>query len=411
MKSSEFGQTAEYEAVMARFTNLYEKELEEIRKAIDFEELGLNGHPFVHQDSDQNLTKKEKHLLTDVALRWSALTEEVKAWDYGQNGCRAMAECAAMKRMDFVMSLYRKHFLSVHVYGDKDEDGSTDYLSIFLNALKGYDSVFLLNDYHHILGEHANADLSGHRNCKHEAPESECGHVLFRNYRDNEQQRDEQKQFDSYLNGLDFAERNVLEISSKMHTLINHRLDDRAIQRRAERAEKDEHNKFVIEAEEKKAKKEEKGHVHELKHILRANRVSESVCNSFDATLKEEEYDTEAVLSDLVDPDNDPFNNYPQSNILPLFKHSKFTAKLVKKHLGGGHRDDQQIGTFTFGFRTFLYWRCFKGRSDYNKAKHSSLKDECLNNSIYPMPLSAFNDFLVKSYEAASFKSAERGNC
>lgn len=110
--------------------------------------------------------------------------------------------------------------------------------------------------------------------------------------------------------------------------------------------------------------------------------VSQPDCEKFIKYLKENNYDSETVLHDLIEEEEDPFNEFKESNLFPKLKNSEFLTKIVKKHLGGKRNDDDKLPQFQFGEEKWYFWKYYKNWNNYNVAKHSNLKDECINNKI-----------------------------
>ena len=125
--------------------------------------------------------------------------------------------------------------------------------------------------------------------------------------------------------------------------------------------------------------------------------VKQPDCEKVIEYLMENKYDSETMLEDLIDEEADPFNEFKDSNLFPMLKNSKFLTKIVKKHLGGKRNDDDKLPQFQFGEQKWYFWKCFKNWNSYNVAKHSNLKDECLNNKIHSMSLERFIKMLAKA--------------
>ena len=143
--------------------------------------------------------------------------------------------------------------------------------------------------------------------------------------------------------------------------------------------------------------------------------VSQPDCEKFIKYLKENKYDSETVLDDLIDEEEDPFNEFKDSNLFPMLKKSKFLTKIVKKHLGGKRKDDDKLSQFQFGEQKWYFWKYYKNWSNYNVAKHSNLKDECINNEIHSISFDRFMKMLAKavllrqSKKGRSLKATNQG--
>ena len=125
--------------------------------------------------------------------------------------------------------------------------------------------------------------------------------------------------------------------------------------------------------------------------------VSQSDCENIIDYLNENKFDSETVLDDLIDGEDDQFNEFKDSNLFPILKNSKFLTKIVKKHLGGNSNDDDNLPAFQFGECAWMYWKHYKDWNSYNVAKHSNLKEECINNKIHSISLDRFMKMLAKA--------------
>ena len=125
--------------------------------------------------------------------------------------------------------------------------------------------------------------------------------------------------------------------------------------------------------------------------------VPQSVCDELLEFLNKNNFDSETVLDDLIDDEEDSFNEFKDSNLFPMLKNSKFLTKIVKKHLGGKRNDDDKLPPFQFGERRWYFWKHYTDWNNYNVAKHSNLKDECINNKIHSISLDRFAKMLAKA--------------
>ena len=434
-----FGQTDAFKEVMSHVNTFYLDTLAQIRKRIDAKVLEFDADAFEQQRSANKLAPKEAVLVARVAMAWQALSAQC-----GDEECVGAgdAECAALQRLWFVMRLYREHLLGAVVYDEKKKTG-VDYVSLFEAALRGYDCVRLLDDFEHLKLRHDAKELQPLKNCAREGADSECCHVLLRQFREarSEHKSDDAQPaaslspFEAYVRGLDGAQRTLIEVSSKLHTFLNHRDDDDEIEdldalnqvirrRRSQRKRlsaspsAEQHSKFVMEAlQQQSVEKEEQGHIDGIAAILSklGLHIDDEHSEAFVRRLALEAYDTDAVLLDVLDP-NDEYNNYASSNLFSWLECSKYAMKRIKQHLGAAHRDDDKLGEFAFGFARFYYWRCDEDQPAYNVLKYYSLKDECVNNKIYAIGLEQFDEFLVKahlyaqSWRARSIISEDEGS-
>ena len=316
--------------------------------------------------------------------------------------CTGISECAAMKRIEFVMSLYDEH---------REKATMQTYASLLIDSLgDDYGCIKLLSDYQHLRREHgADSELKQNSKCSR----SDCATV------------DEQDVMES----LRDDERQVLEISSKVHWFLNHKeqtLDEddqtehqrdslyqktkiRALnwRKKQDAADKPQTqiSKFVMEMESAQTTEIKAGHIDELREML-VIRMPETEVDAILFGLAANHFDSDAILCDLGEDDvgNDQYNDYEQSRLFPLLQSSKQLAKTVIAHFGGRRRDDALIGEFQFGFSRFYYWTHWKESPEHNEAKYQSLKEECLNNQIFSIPISKFHQFTMKAYMYAKSK-------
>ena len=136
--------------------------------------------------------------------------------------------------------------------------------------------------------------------------------------------------------------------------------------------------------------------------------ISQSDCAKFSTFLVQNKYDSETILDDLIDDENDPFNAFKDSNLFPMLTNNKFLTKVVKRHLGGNRNDDDKLPQFQFGEKMWFFWKETKYRyaDQFNVAKHSNLKGECINNKIHSISLERFLQILTK---AMLLKKSKKG--
>eukprot|EP01084_Bolivina_argentea_P269801 458633_1 len=114
------------------------------------------------------------------------------------------------------------------------------------------------------------------------------------------------------------------------------------------------------------------------------------------------DFDSDAVIDELCDIDQDPFNHYTHSYLfLSYLNANKFYAKLIKEHLQVKHNDSDPIVQFSFGpVDIFKYNTYFRDKCDtyIDSASYGSLKEECLNNNIHVMLIGTFNSLVEKAF-------------
>merc|ERR1719242_2139067 len=158
---------------------------------------------------------------------------------------------------------------------------------------------------------------------------------------------------------------------------------------------------------EKESEKKEDRRMEELGESLKANGISDVQWNQFERVLITECYDSEAILNDLDDGDDDPFNLYSESNLFPIIQRNLFFAKIIKKHFGSKHVDDHKVPSFSFGKERLYHTDRYKDRPGYiGSPKYGSLKEECLQNRIYPMKMKQFAVFM---FEAVIYRNSRKG--
>eukprot|EP01084_Bolivina_argentea_P284827 488249_1 len=137
------------------FNDFYDKELQEIKTDIDLKELELSYDIFVNsKNMDTNISQQ----INEILLEWFGLKKELQFFDeekkeneqkpveFEDIQCVNIYKCAVRKRMEFLMNIFKKHFLTKYVYANdaKDTNDTVEYVDIFEHALKGYTAVNLL---------------------------------------------------------------------------------------------------------------------------------------------------------------------------------------------------------------------------------------------------------------------------
>ena len=296
MNGSEHLRAGEYEILVARFNAFYANALENIKNGIDASSLGVFGNPFATESATAAMSKmaaltpKQQKSATRTALRWHSLCSEQQTQPFAcstRDGVGA-EDCAVLRRVKFVMALFRAHWLDSDGDSDGDSDAAKDFdfVWLFETALRDYDALHLLNDYEHLRAEHSAKELQRHRDCKFEAEsDSECGHVLLRKWRRQKQNENENANSKAFLNlkALSLSQRTVLELAAKVHALLSHQRGDGDGDAQREREHKDEdgdgdgaeeQSKFVMDALSQPSQRSEKekakrGRIGGLARILR----------------------------------------------------------------------------------------------------------------------------------------------
>eukprot|EP01083_Nonionella_stella_P055402 146159_1 len=419
-KLSTFLNESEYKEIQEIFNTFYGAAMDKIKHSIDSTQLGLSSGVFVNE---KNMKRNQWLKMSQLSLKWQMLADEhkyekekeEKVSQFEDLYCSDFVKCQIRKRVQFVMSLYKDHFLKQFVYGEDDAKGM-QYIEIFENALDGYTATDLLNDYFHIESYHGqDQDL---RDCKYGVDDGDgvhgdiiCCTLLWREERElshrNGKRRNNSynKRFRQYLKPLDRKQQNILEISSKMHSFINHYAPKQQKQSKY-RYKPHKYNKFVNEIaceneinEEKLENEATMFITDDLAKELHANGLSIKRCNHLMNELYENEYDSDAVIDDLSS-NNDPCNQYKYSQIYQTFltNQDKYFIKVMKKYFGLKPNDDDKVTTFELGRYETKYWQYFKNYEQYaDKPKYQSLKDECLNNIIHTMDIGTFYEVLERA--------------
>ena len=435
MKATQYGQSKEYTKLIESFYSFYNKILASITKNIDTKQLELKESIFPDKTAS-NLNPTLTKVLNQIALEWSTINDlyhdpSVATKD---NQCDLVKHCRRSQRIIFIMKIYKTYFLSKYVYPYFDandaekitvDNTKPDFIDIFNHALKGYSVIDLLNDFMHIYDVHLKAQQILYKDCKNQNKNVNynnwvpcCNYLLNRNRRyqiRKERQPTDDNEFDTYIKQLDHTGRNLIELCSKIHTAINHTSFDhqhpktvskvrplnwRAIAIKEEDAK---FNKFINEVNGKNTTQNKHNNPMDgLYDLLQKNGLTKTECVQFVNSLSNDEYDTDSVLYDVED-------GYKNSNIYQLLNKNKFQLSAIYNYFTA-------LPPFTFGKRIFKYWSSFsKHRSFIKKPKYSSLKQECLNNTIFPIQLTIFNQILNKSYiytislKGKRFKARNKG--
>eukprot|EP01083_Nonionella_stella_P059374 155337_1 len=96
-------------------------------------------------------TKQSTNIrLKKIAMEWHGLmTEnEAKEAEFEDTCSGDLMDCSVCKRVEFVMSLYKKYFLLKYVYKKKTYL-DIEFVDVFLHSLGDYGGIELMNDAHH----------------------------------------------------------------------------------------------------------------------------------------------------------------------------------------------------------------------------------------------------------------------
>ena len=432
VKSHDFVDDEQSEYLCSKFKEMYKGFAQDLQSNLDVNELGLSKEYFVSETSDGTLKGKKSKLFTEIAMKWNALELGIKEIDREIVSSELRGDRVA-KRIEFVMDLFDRYFLKEFVDGKGDGKISDNvlYIDIMAECLSDYDGIALIDDLNYIRDHEGDIRSVIGTYCDRidgDDGSGECIGEMMRKYRESERTKiEDDTEFDGkdigfkeFVNGLGLRERNLLETSTKIHSLICHQIHDEDGDEK-EDGDQDEvdgidmkqqskeqmkgrtealSSKFVNEVEtEKKSENIEVKRMEDLADSLRANGLSDGDCTRLVKMLLAQNYDSETIIDDLVDEEADPSNLYPDSNLFPILQNNLFLAKTTKKHFGSKRNDDDPIPPFTFGRDKLYHWEYFKDRPGYVGApKHMNLKKECLRNRIHAMSMEQFSRMLFAAF-------------
>ena len=409
--------------IVNKYKVMYQDLTEKIRQNVDQRQLGLDVDLPVFDDEQGPCQGSNIKLFTGITLKWSAQCLGVGSDDLALD-CTDSDKCRAMKRIVFIMDLFGKHFLKHYRLGmdSKDGEGDTNFIKIFTHCLSDYDVIALLNDLEHIR-DHNDSIPSMH--CQHGTNSEQCFGETMRQYRGNDSDESMDGALKEYLDRLSLNERTVLNTCSRIHSFIYHEdhFEETVEDNEKEgsmhksrpitaRLKKGMSSKFVNEINERKSENVESKRMDTLFTDLERNGFSTWKRGAFMAELCAQQYDSDAIVDDLVDEENDPFNHYKDSNLFPLIQHNPFLAKNIKKHFNIKGNDDDELSPFSFGKNRLYHWKGntsyrFENRPGYvGSPRHGSLKEECLNNTIHQMTMREFSEMLNSAF---MFRQCDKG--
>ena len=257
--------------------------------------------------------------------------------------------------------------------------------------------------------------------------------------------------FDKYIRGLTPTEVNLLQICSRIHTRLNHteqqqkpaggeeeeqeeeregeeekaaeevvkkRNKIRSLISRDSREGMDtKYNKFVNEVEIKKEEKQEKEEEEEeeegkcglsdgIIEILSKNGYSLDKAKLLFDTLKNEGYDTDSIIFDLTD-DNDQNLSFINSFLFKKYIKNKYIIKQIKKIWNIKKNDSDYLPSFKFGSSLFRHWQHYQTDPRFiQRGKFSNLKDETLNNDIHSIDIDLWQEIMES---AIIYSKSQRG--
>ena len=443
MKPEHVESKANLEEIKAKFNTMYCGVLESMQINLDKNQLGLQKDLFLTDSIDTEATKTKLSVFNEIKLKWNALDLGVKESEF-ECDCADVDQCRPLKRIEFIMDLFERYFLRQVVDGKGVGKMSADvlYIGIMTECLSDYNGIALIDDLYHIRGHKEDVRSVIGTFCDRiddDDGSGECIGEIMRMYRDCERtEKVDDTEYDEMdvgfkdlVNGLALRERNLLETATKIHSFICHEvhvedadekedgvleLDGVEIKQQSKtqqmgRGAEALSSKFVNEmglvgSGENSEKLEEK-RMGDLTETLRANGLSDDQCTRILKELQSQCYDSETIVDDLVDEENDRFNLYRQSNVFSILHRNLYFAKITKKHFGATNNDDDKLPPFSFGKHRLYHWEYFKSRTGFvTVPNHGSLKEECLQNNIHPMTLKQFTTML---YAAFTLRQSRKG--
>ena len=394
--------------LLRRFDVVYGFGVKQLQCALDQTHCGLASGSLLKDNVHSEWSDEKKtNLFIKTAAEWRVMAEEQTKNGEGQ--CRGTGQCAVSHRISFIMEMFREHFLTQIVYKeDAEEPAESQYLELFTQCLGEYGALSLLNDFDHLRTEHALNINEQLRDCQVPGPHTQCSRTLrtLRERRDTAKatgtpQKDENSATTKWLHSLDERQRFVLEISMKTHSFLNHSIAEE------DGDQKDEEmlngdgatmtagntvSKFVNEMDGGTEHKEQTTKMDDLDQVLKRGGVSKAKCGSIFKWLRTEQFDTETMRYDLKGTLED---HAEDSNVLSVFKGNQSQRLRVNRQFMFHF---EALKSFTFGYCHFFPWKYFENRPAYiKKPKYGNLKEECLNNEMYPISLKVFKRILVKA--------------
>merc|ERR1719474_299244 len=362
-----------HEDLMIRFDEMYKNKVAEIQMKVDRQHFGFDVN-FLRQNKERKVEKEEMKLFIETAMKWSSMMEAEEAME-GEDRCRETGQCPASNRIAFIMDLFSEHFLNQMVYRKEDEEPEeSHYLDLFTECLSEYDAVSLLNDYDHIKAEHDRKANDRLRHCQHIGPYTKCSRSL-RLLRENMVAADDENlRYYEFAKGLDHRQRVLLEITCKVHSFLNHSIDD-------DDEEKEEvippemsmkSSKFVNEMDGGTLPQTERTKMDGLKEVMTRCGVSKEERLAVSKWLSAEQFESDSIARDLDTVRRSM--KWDDSNLMMRFTQNRYRIMMqMVYHLNA-------LDPFKFGSKLFHHWKWFENEHGFNyvkSPKYSNLKEEC----------------------------------
>ena len=377
------------ESLLSLFRGIYGGAVHRVQSNLDRDQLGLNVEALPIIPEIGKRKKMDVALFDRVAVKWQQLMAEDESEGIVDDHCVDEEKCLVTKRLVFIMGIFSEHFLAQMVYRN-DGGTSTDclFVDLFAESLSEYDTVSLLNDFQHIKAHRVGTEQL--RDCK-------VAGGLLRECRESTQRAlavdgDEKQEFKEYVFALDAPQRVLLEIAIRIHTFFNHSVT--ADRPRNEAAEPMV-SKFVNEMASPQTVNAKGGEtkMDGMPSILRRRHLSRSRTISFCRFINDERFDSDAMIEDLRAVLTSKTEVTSNSNLCPKLGDDHILGKKLLFHLNA-------LNVFRFGFKRFLHWKQFErthGDQYIKSPKFRNLKQECLQNDIFSIPIDKFNAILIKA--------------
>ena len=389
----------EYLKLADNFQEIYINAVRRIQSRLDRKALGLNVDALSLSDgtSSENKDKgrNDMKLYIKTTMKWQSICDIQTKVPGDVPDCNGAAKCGAFLRLKFVLKIFMEYFLEQMVYRhDDDDDGPSRssssekaiYVDLFAECLSEYDAVSLLNDFEHIKQHRAGTDEL--RNCILSGTSAMCCSEFLGRCRRSETMAthdndDQLRMVKQYLDSLDEKQRVLIEWTSKIHMYFNHKIDEETDALCPNSSSRNITNKFVNEMPTDSISIRGETKMDKLHVILLQCDMPRSDCVELHLLLRDEQFDTDAMIEDL--------QTRAESNLFQMLTYNELAAKRTLYHL-------TKLNVFRFGFCRFTHWMHFEGKSDHiTSPKYSNLKEEIIQNQVHPISAVKFHRIVTKA--------------
>ena len=451
VKDRDLSSNQQYKPMMNEFHEFYNDALNEIKRKIDRRHLQIDDVITENKNNDVNV--EDFSDFSDLLLRWRQINDRNKqsVVEFPDFGCPT-SQCIPSKRVQFIMSIYREYVLDKYLHKAKanhdEKEIDLEFFMIF-DSLCGdsYTATQLIDDYHHIIDNHLTKkeDYERYHDCQchdkdyqtglNSLSEPYCCHKLFEerdadrkafNVKCNDDNPNKHSKIYGYINTLDVKQLNIINICSKVHTRFNHSIFHHKDETEGREADGDGNGKFGknpkvrslnwrndvknndhLKGEFSKFMNEDGneldeeiedepiGSSDEIFDILRVNGYSSVDAVTFMKELRSEQYDTDAIMMDIIDDDHHT-EQLSNSNIFVMLKRNKDIVKQMMVHFNLYYEDTP---VFRQGEYPFYHWKAFQDDARYvSSPKYTSLKQESLQNQIFSIEVDVWHEIVHKTY-------------